>query len=412
MTIKNYTVVPYQPSWPIWFKEESDNIKLIFKHAILKSHHIGSTSVPGLAGKPTIDMLFIVKNVSQIDSQLILMEKIGYQSLGAKNDPGTRLLEKYVNGQRRFIAHFYPVNHPEIKQMLATRDYLRSHPLDTKKYSVLKFSLFKKFPNYYQKYSAQKYKLMATIKKKALAWSNNITAFQNARQKEKNKIFKKLITIFSAIALEGHIFGSLARGSSDEFSDIDFWATFSDQKIKKIIAQRLKLYKKIGKIIIYHEAQQNYPLGGTYAYLLFQTSAGPIHVDLYLSPKNSARLWGKSKILFNKKNLKIPKGKMIYETKRETRDIQDRVKFIICMTFNGIKKIIRKNDNKFLDFLVEIYNDLRQKSFPKIKKVTPKNSTKTLEKILDNLFIISNRENRQAIQQIKLFLNQIKKLYL
>lgn len=239
----------------------------------------------------------------------------------------------------------------------------------------------------------------------------NRDEFKKARLGEKQKIFDKILKNFSEIALETHVFGSSANGLGDEFSDIDFWATFSDEEITEFIHKRFRIFESISEILIFHEAQQNYPLGGIYTLLLFKTDAGPIHVDIYLSPVRSARLWGDTRILFNKNNLEIPKGEMVYDPKREKRDVQDRVKFVICMTFSGIKKIVRK-DYRFLDFLAEIYNDLRQKSFPEMAIVVNQNSLETLEEIFQNLANIANEQNRDAISQIEVFLKQVKELYL
>jgi len=239
---------------------------------------------------------------------------------------------------------------------------------------------------------------------------NNRDEFIKARLEEKQKIFDKILKNFSEIALEAHVFGSSANGLGDEFSDIDFWATFFDEEVEEVINKRFNIFESIGEILIFHEAQQNYPLGGIYTLLLYKTDSGPIHIDFYLSPVASARLWGDTRILFNKRNLEIPKGEMIYDPKREKRDAQDRVKFVICMTFSGIKKITRK-DYQFLDFLVEIYNDLRQKSFPEMAMVANQNSFETVKKILHNLANIANEQNKNAIYQIESFLKQVRELY-
>lgn len=239
----------------------------------------------------------------------------------------------------------------------------------------------------------------------------NVDEFRKAKLEERQKIYDKIIENFSDTALEAHVFGSSATGSVDEFSDIDFWATFSDDKLAAAIQNRHFLFKNIGEVLIYHEAQQNCPLGGMYSLLLFNTEAGPVHADIYFSPVNSARLWGETKILFNKDNLKIPEGEMVYDSKREKRDSQDRVKFIICMAFNGIKKIARKNDDNFLDFLVGIYNELRQNSFRQIELIENNNDFETVEKILENLSIIASEDNKPAIVEIQAFLNQVKHLY-
>ncbi len=249
------------------------------------------------------------------------------------------------------------------------------------------------------------------------SWSNmyDMKKFKNSNElrvtriKERDKIFKKLVGIFSEIAVEAHVFGSLTKGTSDEFSDIDFWATFDDENIKNILDKRIEIFSEIGKILIYHEAQQNFPLGGTYTLLLFKTVAGPIHVDIYLSPIDSARLFGESKILFNKIDLKLEDG-MMYDPKREKRDAQDRVKFIVCMAFNGIKKLARRNDDKFLDFLTGIYNDLRMESFNEMEVVENTNTSKTVENVLANLSQIADTNNKIAIRYINDYFAIIKTL--
>lgn len=54
--IKHIKVTPYEPSWPRIFEEESHLIQTALGNNGLQTHHIGSTSVPGLTSKPTIDM--------------------------------------------------------------------------------------------------------------------------------------------------------------------------------------------------------------------------------------------------------------------------------------------------------------------------------------------------------------------
>lgn len=54
--IKHIKVTPCEPSWPRIFEEESHLIQTALGNNGLQTHHIGSTSVPGLTSKPTIDM--------------------------------------------------------------------------------------------------------------------------------------------------------------------------------------------------------------------------------------------------------------------------------------------------------------------------------------------------------------------
>jgi hypothetical protein len=56
-------VVPYDPTWPQRFQAASAEILAATDHLFLRLEHIGSTSVPGLAAKPTIDMMASVRRL-------------------------------------------------------------------------------------------------------------------------------------------------------------------------------------------------------------------------------------------------------------------------------------------------------------------------------------------------------------
>lgn len=168
---KSYKIISYDPNWPVSFSNESKKIHDIIGNNILETHHIGSTSVPGMSGKATIDILFVVENITKIDSYISDLNKIGYNSLGSRNAKNSHLFEKEVDGQRIFIIHFYQNNHPEIFQIIAIRDYLRTHQDKVKQYSKYKLSLFQKFPNDYNQYRKLKDEYMVNLKNEAIAWA-------------------------------------------------------------------------------------------------------------------------------------------------------------------------------------------------------------------------------------------------
>lgn len=170
---RSYKIISYDPNWPILFSQESKKISDIIGDNILETHHIGSTSVIGMSGKPTVDILFVVKDVSKISAKIIDMKKIGYISLGSLNTRDSHLFEKEKNGNRTFIVHFYQKGHPEIRQILAIRDYLRNHENEAKNYSEIKLSLFQKFPYDYKQYRKLKDEYMESLKERVVLWSES-----------------------------------------------------------------------------------------------------------------------------------------------------------------------------------------------------------------------------------------------
>ncbi len=87
-------VIEYQEKWPQLFKDESEKIKDVFGKELMAIHHIGSTSVHDLKAKPIIDIMPIVKHIENVDSFIINMTKIGYESLGENGIEGRRFFRK------------------------------------------------------------------------------------------------------------------------------------------------------------------------------------------------------------------------------------------------------------------------------------------------------------------------------
>lgn len=54
---KKINVVPYDLNWPSQYKTASQEIINLLNSNLIEIHHIGSTSVPGLASKPKIDIV-------------------------------------------------------------------------------------------------------------------------------------------------------------------------------------------------------------------------------------------------------------------------------------------------------------------------------------------------------------------
>lgn len=141
------TVQPYQASWTKDYLSEEAKIKAILKDKLLACHHIGSTSVEGQAAKPTIDIMPVVKDISEVDKHIPDFEAIGYESLGENGIPGRRFLYKGGDLRTHHVHIFEESNQNDITRHLAVRDYLRSHPNVHKNYGSLKSQLAKQFPD-------------------------------------------------------------------------------------------------------------------------------------------------------------------------------------------------------------------------------------------------------------------------
>lgn len=132
-------VAPYNPKWPEMFEREAKFIRDVLGENCIAVHHVGSTSVPGLAAKPKIDIITVVKNTSTITSKL---ESVGYDARGEFNIPfhcGFSKREPNISVN----LHVYEDGNPEIALNLSFRDYLRTHPDALVEYANLKLDLLR-----------------------------------------------------------------------------------------------------------------------------------------------------------------------------------------------------------------------------------------------------------------------------
>src|SRR6266566_2893103 len=72
------TRADYDPAWPDLFEREDLRIRAALGDRVVRLEHTGSTSVPGLAAKPTIDMTLIVSDSSDEGSYVPDLEAAGY----------------------------------------------------------------------------------------------------------------------------------------------------------------------------------------------------------------------------------------------------------------------------------------------------------------------------------------------
>jgi GrpB-like predicted nucleotidyltransferase (UPF0157 family) len=92
-------------------------------------HHIGSTSVPGLAAKPIIDLMPLVTDLVDLDQQCWLIEALGYKWHGEFGILGRRYFTLYdQTGIRIVQLHFSKADSSHAERHIAFRDYLRNHP--------------------------------------------------------------------------------------------------------------------------------------------------------------------------------------------------------------------------------------------------------------------------------------------
>ncbi len=70
-------IVPYDPHWPSIYDRERARIVDALGGREISIDHVGSTSVPGLAAKPIIDMLLVVDDAADDEAYVPELESAG-----------------------------------------------------------------------------------------------------------------------------------------------------------------------------------------------------------------------------------------------------------------------------------------------------------------------------------------------
>lgn len=139
MGTKYVVVLPYDEAWKKDFEEIKAELMAVLDGLVLSVEHVGSTSVPGLAAKPIIDIDVVIEDTDCFEKVKTALETIGYQHEGDLGIPGREAF-KY-HGKEHFRKHHLYVcakDSDELKRHLSFRDYLRTHPDAVKEYGRIK----------------------------------------------------------------------------------------------------------------------------------------------------------------------------------------------------------------------------------------------------------------------------------
>ncbi|UCE66502.1 MAG: GrpB family protein [Candidatus Zixiibacteriota bacterium] len=162
-------VVDYDSRWPDLFQIESKAISDALGDLIVHIHHIGGTSIPGSAAKPTIDIQLEVRDVNELDGNNAAMEQLGYTPEGEYGIPGRRYFHK-GNPDRIYHVHAFNAGSSIAKKYIAFRDYLVAHPQIAKEYGELKRRCARDCDNDIEKYGDLKNDFIKTHEKLAIEW--------------------------------------------------------------------------------------------------------------------------------------------------------------------------------------------------------------------------------------------------
>lgn len=138
---------PYNPEYPQWYKEEKSMLENIFGARMFRIRHIGSTSVPGLTAKPTVDILLELAETADRSVFEPPLRRAGYGTMSFTEHPEWRwdLGKGYTeDGFADRVFHLH-IRHSGDWDEPYFCEYLRNHPEVARDYEKLKMSLAENF---------------------------------------------------------------------------------------------------------------------------------------------------------------------------------------------------------------------------------------------------------------------------
>jgi GrpB-like predicted nucleotidyltransferase (UPF0157 family) len=144
-------VVDYDAEWQRRFDDLRTRIWPAVADIAIGLEHVGSTSVPGLAAKPIIDMTVIVAGRDAVPLTIERLATLGYRHRGNLGIEDREAFD-HPAGLPRHNLYVCPEGTIGIVNQLMFRDYLRAQPDAARRYGDLKQRLAAKFPNDIESY--------------------------------------------------------------------------------------------------------------------------------------------------------------------------------------------------------------------------------------------------------------------
>jgi GrpB-like predicted nucleotidyltransferase (UPF0157 family) len=138
MSYPGVVVVEYDPRWPARFDEERRRLQEALGSWAIAIEHVGSTAVPGLGGKPIIDIMVGVRDLASAFADCsAALQSIGYLYV-PRPLPDRHFFQRGPWGARTHHLHLTEFGGAMWERYLRFRDYLRAHPDMARQYFEFK----------------------------------------------------------------------------------------------------------------------------------------------------------------------------------------------------------------------------------------------------------------------------------
>jgi uridine kinase len=163
-------IVDHDSGWARQAQEELRRLGETLGSAAVGLEHVGSTAVPGLAGKPVLDIQLSVADIARRDLYVKPLQGLGYTFIPDPGSPDFHFFAKPLVRPRSHHLHVCEAGSEHERRHVAVRDFLRAHSAEARSYETLKRELLERFPNDRLEYIAGKESCLEELQVRALEW--------------------------------------------------------------------------------------------------------------------------------------------------------------------------------------------------------------------------------------------------
>ncbi|HSX02737.1 MAG TPA: GrpB family protein [Candidatus Saccharimonadia bacterium] len=161
-------LAPYDPAWARAFQEERVRLKAALGSSVHDIAHVGSTSIPGLAAKPIIDIIASVDNLAIYRQLVGPLESLGYEFMPERVFEDRVFFPKGPRENRTHHLSLVIKDSAGWRDPIRFRDYVRAHEDVRAEYQVLKEALAVQYPNDRASYTKAKDAMIKEIMGRAV----------------------------------------------------------------------------------------------------------------------------------------------------------------------------------------------------------------------------------------------------
>jgi GrpB-like predicted nucleotidyltransferase (UPF0157 family) len=152
----------YDVEWPVLFGQIAEPVRRTLGEIVVAVEHVGSTSVPGLAAKPVIDVDVVVRSAEDVPVAIERLRGLGYVYQGDKGIPGREAFMWPPHAPRHHLYVVVEGSKPHVDHV-RFRDYLRDHPEVAREYAQLKRGLAEQHRNEREAYTEAKAEFISRV---------------------------------------------------------------------------------------------------------------------------------------------------------------------------------------------------------------------------------------------------------